>query len=426
MNLETITTILVDNAKTFIHRTALDMSMFPEAEVPKIYAAAAEGTLKNRDFNATGHYLYLGKQWARLLELGIPFFHSKDEEEQKAGKHFLEILTHHDKLPEATAIELGDYILQHDGEHSRFRAAIALKSGNATQRAEEVAHDFFEEGNFKDGKAFFDVTGKKLTTEEVTRFAEIALQRGRYDDAFKFYESQKLSLPKDVAKAIANSDVRGWAFDLVVEYMDKTKKTFTAQEFKEFADVIFEAGNHQKALDIYERAGKAVSSDDYKTRGEKILEKARDIESSRSSYSPGVLWPTVSTAFAYLSKNNINEAKRRITQFADSLLDQADFTRIGSNTDAFAKIYEMVELPIPVDKALKAAHLSEERKDYGEAAKFYAAAGMKDAAKRIGDIALRSDNHWQREYGSKEAFIAAGDEAGFAVALFIEHNLRRF
>src|SRR3989338_8635460 len=108
MNLETITTILVNNAKTFIGRNALDMSMFPEAEVPRIYAAAAEGTLKNRDFDATAHYLRLGKQWARLLELGVPFFHSKDEEEQKTGTLFLGILMRHDTLPEATAVELAD------------------------------------------------------------------------------------------------------------------------------------------------------------------------------------------------------------------------------------------------------------------------------------------------------------------------------
>ena len=223
-------------------------------------------------------------------------------------------------------------------------AATALRSGNAIQKAEQIAHEFFENGNFKDGKHFFEITGKKLTAEEVTRFAGIALKFLRYEDALELYKSQKLILPKDRANTIANSSLGEWIFDRVVEYMDETKNSFTAEEFKDFADAIFNTSKYEKALKLYERAGKIVSSDEYKAKGEQILEQVRDIESSRSFYSSGVMWPTISSAFAYLSKSNINEAKQRIVQFADSLLEQADFAKISSNAEFFVEIYKMIEM----------------------------------------------------------------------------------
>ncbi|MBI2146371.1 hypothetical protein HYU22_03460 [Candidatus Woesearchaeota archaeon] len=428
MDLEIIINILVDNAKQFTGRERLDMSMFPEADVPRIYAAAAEGTLRHRDFDATSHYLFLGKQWARLLELGVQFFHSNAEEEQKAGKMFLEIVACHNKLPETTAVELADHILKHDGEYSRYRAVRALAAGKAAQRAEQVAYQFLEEGNLEDGTKFLKVTGKKLSLEEVTRFAGVALERGQYREAFELYQLHARSLPKERAKAIANANLNAngsWIFDQVVEYMDKRKNPFTAEEFKGFADAIFDAGGHAEALKLYERAGKAVSSDEYRAKGEQILGQVREIESSRSSYSLGSLWPTVSAAFAYLSRSDPQEAQHRVAQFANSLLDQPDFAKMSSNVDAFGLIYEMVSMPLPVDKALIAAQLSEKKGRYDQAAKFYVAARMKDAAKRMGELALKSDDNYQREYGAREAFKAAGDEVGLAAAKFLENNLRR-
>lgn len=426
MNLETITTILVEEAETLRKRNTLDLSMFPEADIPKIYAAAAEGTLQKRDFKATGHYLYLGKQWEILLKLGVPFFHSQDEEERKAGRHFLEILAWHDMLPENAAIELADDILEYDGEHSRYLAARVLAAGKARERAKQIAYRFFNEGNPEDGRPFLEVTGKKLTTDEVARFAEIALRHGKHKETFELYKSQSLQIPKDQAKAIAHGDLREWLLNLVIEYMDKTKNSFTPDEFKELAGGIFAAGDHNEALTLYTRAGKLVSAEDYRTRGEQILSQVKEIESSRSSYSPGIVWPTVSTAFTYLFRSDPKKAKQRIAQYADALLDQPDFAKISSNVEAFGKIYEMLEIPIPVDKALKAARMSEEKGKYGEAAKFYAAAGMNDVAKRMGYLALKSDNGWEREYGSMNAFTVARDNDGQAVVRFIEKNLRTF
>lgn len=425
MNLETITNILVDNAEAFRNRTP-DMSMFPEAEVAKIYAAAAEGTLRNRDLESTGHYLILGKHWERLLELGVPFFRSRDEKEQEAGKHFLEILVGHNKLPEDIAIELANNILKNDGEYSRYRAAAALKAGDATERAEEVAYDFFNQGNLEDGESFLKVSGKKLTDDEITLFAGAALKQQNYKGTFELYESQSMKLPKDRAKVIANSDIGSWLFDRVVEYMSKNKNPFTTEEFKEFADTMFETGNHKQALKVYKKAGRAISSEEYRIRGEQILDQVKEIEGNRTGYSPGEVWPTVRNAFDYFYKDNKRKAKKRIARYADSLLDQEDFAVAGSNVEAFAKIYEMVKMNIPVNRALQAARISEEKEKYGLAAKFYAAAGMKDAAKRVGDLALRSDSDYQKEYGSREAFKAAGDKDGLAVAEFIERNLSRF
>lgn len=433
MNLETIVNILVDNAKEFGNRNHLDMSMFPENEVPRIFAAAAEETLRMKDYDSTSHYLYLGKHWARLLELGVPFFHSKDKEEQKFGKQYLEILMYHDKLPKEVAIELADYILKHDGEHSRYRAAKALAAGNAIEKAEQVAYQFFNEGNLEDGESFFQVTGKKLNEVEVERFAGIALEQGNYRKVLELYEAHSIRLPKERAKAIiagslackirgrANFD--GYTFDWVMNYMAKAHDPFTQEEFKEIADTVFKAGEHGKALELYGQTGKLISPEEYRVKGEQILSQAKEIEKHRNC-SNGQVWPSLSTAFAYLSKSDFESAKQKLAQYADSLLDQPEITSLDSNVSAFNKIYEMIGMPLPICGALKAARYSEGKQQYPEAAKFYAAAGMMDAAKRMGHLALKSKDKFEREYDSKRAFEIAGDKDGIAVAQFLEKNLR--
>ena len=60
---------------------------------------------------------------------------------------------------------------------------------------------------------------------------------------------------------------------------------------------------------------------------------------------------------------------------------------------------------------------------YGLAAKSYAAAGMNDDAKRMGYMALKIDDAWQRNYQAEAAFKAAGDEDGLAVVKFMRENL---
>ncbi len=424
MNLETITNVLVDNAEKFRERHSLDMSMFPIDEVPRIYAAAAEGTLRNRDFRATAQYLFSGKQWGRLLELGVPFFHSANEEEKTAGKYFLEILMCHYKLPKDTAIELADHILENDGEHYASRAAMALAAGNAKERADELANQFFNEGKLVDGLNFLNVAGKNLSTGVVDRLSDIALENKRPEEAFKLYESLQLVIPRDKAKKIADRGINHWILDSIIKYQDKSKTPFSSEEFRSFADAIFNSGNYENALKFYERAGDSISKEGYKSRGEQILSKVTEIESSITGWCPGKVWQSVRNAFEYLSKNDLNEAKKRLSQYADSLLYQSDFAKAGSNVEAFGKIYEMIELQIPFPQALKAAKVCEDKKSYGEAAKFYAAAGMKDAAKRMGDSALKSNNNWEKKYGSSEAFNAVGDKDGLAVVKFIEKNLR--
>lgn len=429
MNLETITNILVDNAERFMHREP-DMAMFPEKEVPKIYAAAAEGALRKWDFEATERYLFLAKQWARLLELGTSFFHSPDTQEKEAGASFLYTVALHDKLPKDVAVELADHTLERNEGLATHLVAKVLHAGGATEMAEELAYRFFNQGNFEEGKDFLSASGKRLTADEAEKFAGIALNNGRYDDAFKFYETSSLPLPKDRAKAIASSDIgeRGifYLFDRVVKYMDETKKPFTAGEFRDFGHAIFNAGHYRQALKMYERAQGLVSPEDYWLMGQNILERSEEIERSRTCGTCGHVWPTVSQAFDFLSRDSPERAKQRLAKYADALLDQPDFARIGgSNVQQSLLIYEQIGVPMPVAKALKAAKISEENKSYAEAAKFYAAAGMKESAKRMGLAALNDDEGWQKPYLTQIAFQAAGDEEGLAVASFIGHNLSR-
>lgn len=419
MNLEIITNILIDNAQKFIHQN-LDMSMFSEEEIPRIYALAAEGTLLKGDFRATANYLFFSKQWARLIELGVPFLHSEDKEEQNAGKRFLEIVMTHDKLPKTVAVELADHILKNDGEYSSHRAAMALKSGNAIDEATDMAYKFFNKGDFENGNRFLEFTGKKLTKEEIEKFSDIALTHQKYKAAFGFYESASLPIPKIKANAMANHK-GGWLDD-IINYMEKTKNMFTPEELKELAETEFSAGNYYHAMKIYEKTGKATTPQEYENLGEQILSKSKDIESSRTSWGGGV-WGSVADAQKYLLKSDETKAKQRLARYANELLDQPNFTRAGSNLEQFEKIYETIKVPIPMPHALKAAKLAEKEKKYGFAAQCYAAAGMNDAAKRVGVEALKSDDRVQKKYGAELAFHAAGDKDALAIAKFLEKNL---
>ena len=425
MDLERIVNILVDNAEELRHASKIDMSMFPQEQVPIIYAKAAEGTFQKRDFETTGRYLYLGQQWEQLLQWGVYLYHSGSDKEKKAGKNFLEILMCHNKLPEEISIELANDILAHEGEYSRFRAAMALDAGRAVTRAEEVANQFLNEGRYSDGTKFLAVAGKKLSDKQVKKYSEIALEKGMYKDAFEFYEQQKLPIPHNRAKVIAIDGKESWLFNRVVKYMDETQHSFTPKDFKEFGDKFFEEGNQWEALNIYERAGDTIQPQEYKTKGEQILAQSRAIESTRNAWSHGQPLPSIKLAFDYLSRYNLEEAKQRIAKFANNLLEEGDFVRFDHNFSQFGILYEMIDLPLPVDKALIAAQIAENNKAYDEAAKYYVAAGMKDAARKMGDIAIRSDNNWQKTYGARNCFELAGDEEGLAIISFLEKNTRR-
>ena len=90
-NLEKIVKVLVDNASKLRGNSSIDMSMFLEEQVPKIYSLAAEDVLEKKDFESAGSYLFHAKKWDRLLECGDNFYHSEFDEERRAGRHFLEI-----------------------------------------------------------------------------------------------------------------------------------------------------------------------------------------------------------------------------------------------------------------------------------------------------------------------------------------------
>jgi len=422
-NLETIVNILTDNAPKFLKKHPIDMSMFSEKDIPKIYSAAADKTLKKGDFDSAGGYLCLGKHWGKLLELGTSFFHGKDEKEIMAGKKFLKVLLYYNQsLPQNTAIELAEHILEHDEKWVYQDAAAALAAGNATDRAEQIAYKFFGKGNFENGALFLTVAGKKLTSEEVNLFAGEALKHRKYEDGFQFYKMQSLSLPNDRAKIIAYESIGTELFEEIIEYMDQTRTPFSKKEFKELGDAIFEAGHHEEALEIYKRASKEFSPREYWMKGERILEEARSIESRRDSFSPREVWPTVKDAFSYLSEKDVKEARLRMAKYADSLLGQPDFAKICSNAEEFGKIYEMIKMPMPVNEALNAAYLFEKKKRYGDAAKFYAAAGRRDEARRMGNLALSVDNDWQKRYETIAALKAANYPHDQKVIKFIEQN----
>jgi tetratricopeptide (TPR) repeat protein len=424
VNLEHITNLLAENADVLKKRNSIDLSMFPEEQHGEIYSRAAECTLKKRDFDCTAHYLFLGKQWGRLLELGVPFFRSESEEEKKAGRHFIYIVAHHHhELPEDVAVELADHILEHEGEHSRYLAANALKAGKATERAEEVAKELFKEGNFNDGERFLSASGKKLSQNKAEEYAGIALEKGRHKDAFDFYASHEFVIPKERAKVIAE-EVRGHWFDNVVEYMEARGNPFTGDELKGFADMFFRDGNHHKALQLYKKAGDAVSSTDFKEIGDKILDSSYEVERGRTSFSPGQVFPSVDYAYKFLSEHDPAEAKKRIAKYADALLEEPDFAPSGPNEIQFGVIYKMLELSVPVDKALKAAQSLEQKGRFDKAAEFYTAAGMPDIAKKMGSAAFAHAEKWHDRFAAKEAYRAAGDEEGIAVSEFLDKNFR--
>ncbi|MCG2718953.1 MAG: hypothetical protein L6408_09015 [Nanoarchaeota archaeon] len=313
VDLEKITNILVENSKKLRGMNTIDMSMFPGEKVPEIYNTAATKALEKKDYDAVGTFLFHGKLWDRLLELGDKFFHSEDEKEKEAGKHFLELLMCNHKLPQDIAIELAENILENDGQYSRYIAVRALNAGRASTKAEEVGYQFLEEGNFEDAMQFLSLEEKDLSDEEVEKYAKSALENGRYKDVLAFHQFITLDMPKDRAKTLIESEPR--LFDEVFKYMEEMGDPFTPEETKEFADQFFEDCDYQKALEIYEKAGDLISGDDYKIFGEQILSSTKEVESQRSSYSPGTVWPTVSMAYAYFSKKSPKEAKQTISSY---------------------------------------------------------------------------------------------------------------
>ena len=265
---------------------------------------------------------------------------------------------------------------------------------------------------------------KKLAKDEVEKFAGKGIQLCKYSDVFTFYEYHSLPIPRDQAKTIIENSKSAWLVDNVIKHNDKTKKPFNPAEFKGFADIFFASEDYESALTLYERAGAILSADDYKQKAEQILANIETIEGKRTSWSVGSLCPTIKSAYAYFSKASADEATKRMSNFANGLLDKPDFTRSGSNVEQFCKIYEMLKIPIPMDQALKAAKLAEKEDLDVLAAKLYASVGMVETAKRIGDKAIGSGTDRPNIYCAIKTFEAAGDEEGITMVEFIERNLR--
>ena len=424
-NLEGIVNVLVERSKEFERKNSIDMSMFPADQISEIYLKAGEETFLRGDFKSAAHYLFFGQNWDKILEFGVSYFHGDSNEEKEVGKDFLRILTAHDKLPKHIAIELAEDMISE--EHSDYwGAARALNAGGAVIRAEEMAYQLLNEGMIEEGTLFLAVAGKKLSDEDREKYSGIALDKGRFEDAFNFYEGQDLMMPMDKAKSIINGRKNDWLFDKVVKYMDDTKHSFVPRDFREFGDEFFEQGEYYKALGLYKRAGKMIRAKEYRAKGGQILSESTKIESARDSYSPGSIMSSVKIAFDYLSQHSVKEAKKRIAQYANNLLEEKDFAKVGSNVSQFGKLYEMIKTRIPADKALRAASIAEEKEGYDEAANYYVFAGMKDDAKRMGNMALRSDNSWQRKYGARECFKVAGDKEGIALVGFLDKNTRDY
>ena len=204
--------------------------------------------------------------------------------------------------------------------------------------------------------------------------------------------------------------------------MDKNKNPFIAEDFKEFGDKFYDEEKYERALEVYERARNTIQPEEYKTRGEQILSQSKKIESERSSYSPDEPMPSVKIAFNYLLKHNVKKAKERITQYANNLLEKEDFARVGPNFSQFGKLYEMIGVPIPVDKALIAAQIAEKRKKYFEAAEYYAIAKKKNDVKRMGDVALQGDNDWLKNHNARKCFQLVKNKEGRAIVEFLTKN----
>ena len=422
-NLERIVNVLVDRAEDLRHNNDPDMSMFPKEQVPEIYTKAAERTFQKKDFESTAHYLYLGHNWDKLLELGIPLYHSESEEERKAGKYFLDSLIQHTNIPEDLAVELAEEMISKQVP-DYYWAAIALNSGKAVTRAGELANQLLGDGRYDDGIRFLAVAGKKLSDDEREKYSDAALENGKPEDAFKFYSELELPIPYDKAKAMIDGKNR-WLFDTVLKYVNKTGNSFTPQDFREFGDKFFDEENYYTALKVYVNAGRIIKKEEYRVLGEQILSESKRIERERTSWSGGVL-PSVKIAFDYLSKHSRRKARQRIAQYADNLLEEEDFAKFGTNILHFGEIYKMIGVSIPIDTALKAAQIAEKKERYSEAAEYYMVAGMKDDAKRMGNTALQSDNDWQKRYGARDCFQAANDKEGLAIAEFLDKNLRGY
>jgi len=421
IDLERIADVFVANKKKFARKNSLDMSMFPKEKVSEIYIKAAERTFQEKDFDSTRHYLFLGRIGDKLLEWGVLLYQSKVEKERKAGKNFLETLVYFDKIPKDIAIELAEDIISE--KHPDYsRAALALYRGGALTKAEELSKKLLNEGIHEGGVKFLATAGKRLSNKERRKYSEIALEKERPEDAFKFYEGRKLSLSKRRAKDIINGTKKEWLFDDVIKHMDKNKNPFIAQDFKMFGDNFFNKEKYSKALEVYERARDTIQPEEYKTKGEQILSQSKKIESERTSYSPDESMPSVKIAFDYLSKHNVKEAKRRIVQYADNLLEKEDFAKVGPNFSQFGKLYEMIGMKIPADKALIAAKMAEEKKEYHEAARYYFDAGRKNDVRRMGNFSLKSNDAWKRIRGAEECFELLKNKEDLAIIKFLDKN----
>jgi hypothetical protein len=400
MELERIVNLMVKNHKTLERRNTIDMSMFPEDSVQPIFSAAAEKALEQGNLDAVSNFLYQGKIWDRMLELGKKYFHSTDEENRKTGKGFLEILMCHHKLPKDIAIELGNDILKNDGEYSRYRAVMAFKAGNALKRAEEVAYELLGGGNFEDGFRFLSLAKKDLSDAETRKYANIALKNKRYTDCLAFHQSITLDMSVSTALKLIEGDEK--IFDDVIKYMDEMDESFSKQDFMEFGEGFFNKGKYDKSLEMYKRAGDAVEKNYYKTLGERILASEK---------------PNFHSACDFLSAHNKKDAKKRLLDIANELQVYEDIAR-------FEGIYGILKMKLPADLAEKAAEFSEAKGKYSEAAKFYEVAGKNDKVREMGNRYLESDDSFDVRYNAEQCFEMIKDKEGLAVTKFYKKNIR--
>lgn len=403
MELERIVNLMVKNKGTLNKKDALDMKMFPEDSIKPIFSAAAEKALEQEDLDSASSFLYQGKIWDKMLKLGKKYFSRINKKDREIGKNFLVTLMHHDKLPKNLSIELGNDILRNE-EHSRYMAAMAFKAGNALKRAEEVAYELLGEGDFEDGLRFLSITGKDLSNAELQKYANIALENERYEDCLSFHQLVTLDMPIDTAKKVIKGD---WGlFDDVIKYMDEMDESFSRQEFAEFGHIFFNNKNYDKSLEIYRRAGNAVTKDEYKVLGEAILSHSERLIEFGSAYD-------------FLSMHNKKDAKKRLLDIANDLQSYKDIRE-------FEKIYGILKMKFPMDLAKKAAKLSEAEGKYDEAAKFYKIIGKNEKVREIGNKFLESDNSFDVRYKAENCFEMIKDKEGLAITKFYAKNIKRY
>ena len=403
MELERIVNLMMKNYGTLEKRSTIDMSMFPEDSIQPIFSAAAEKALEQGNLGAVSNFLYQGKIWDRMLELGKKYFHSINKEARKSGKHFLEILMCHDKLPEDLAVELGNDILRNDGKHSRYRAVMAFGAGNASKRAEEVAYELLEEGDFEHGLRFLSITKKDLSNAEIQKYADIALKNKKYGDCLDFHQLVTLDMSIDTAREVIKGN---WGlFDDVIKYMDEMDDSFSGQEFAEFGDMFFDKKEYNKSLEMYRRAGDAVEKDYYKALGERILASEK---------------PTnFDYAYDFLSVHNKKDAKKRLLNIANDLQSYEDITK-------FKEIYGILKMKLPMDLAEKAAKLSEAKGEHDEAARFYEIIGENEKVREIGHRFLESDDSFDVRYEAENCFKMINDKEGLAITKFYKKNIKQY